>query len=344
MTSSGGSIKERIAYTPYGEASQRLHEDINNAGIVDGGDIGFITNSWGATIGSPGYNPDADLNDDGTINGSDISPITNNYNASGALPGQLFAFGNTVGYSGYLYDDAINLSLARFRWHDADTGRWTTRDPLEYDDGSSQYQYVDGRPLQFVDPLGLASGPYGLPRDFWAWYHRQIKKPGDPDLAIDNARVYYEYWKEIGEPDAEGTRIDKNGKKRRGSGRGGIFGAMGVAIGVILANPSSAGAPMIIDYINTIDPRYMLNEWTRRRNILDDVDGDNIPDEYDPDPTKPDVYDRVLADACTIQLKHCINDNVLKHTPAGHAYCDINERDRCLSEYKKCLTSKPPIR
>jgi len=155
MTSSGGSIKERIAYTPYGEASQRLHEDINNAGIVDGGDIGFITNSWGATIGSPGYNPDADLNGDGTINGSDIGPITNNYNATGALPGQLSSFANTVGYSGYVYDDATNLSLARFRWYDAESGRWATRDPLEYYRGSFLYEYSSSNPITLLDTLGL---------------------------------------------------------------------------------------------------------------------------------------------------------------------------------------------
>ena len=155
MTSAFGNIQERIAYTPYGEASQRLHEDINNDGVVNGGDIGFITNNWGATIGSQGYNPDADLNDDGTINGADISPITNNYNATGALPGQVSAFGNTIGYSGYVYDDAINLSLARFRWYDAELGTWGTRDPSAYVDSLNLYQYTLTSPLRFTDPYGL---------------------------------------------------------------------------------------------------------------------------------------------------------------------------------------------
>jgi len=33
MTSSGGSIKERLSYTPYGVARQRLHADLNDVGV-----------------------------------------------------------------------------------------------------------------------------------------------------------------------------------------------------------------------------------------------------------------------------------------------------------------------
>jgi hypothetical protein len=35
---------------------------------------------------------------------------------------------------------------------------------------------------------------YGLPSDFWAWYHRQIKQKGDPDLGQPEARELYQYW------------------------------------------------------------------------------------------------------------------------------------------------------
>ena len=158
MTDASGNVMERIEYTPYGVASPRLHEDINNDGVVNGGDIGFITNSWGATIGSQGYNPDADLNGDGVVGngpaGSDISVVNNSFGATGALPGQISAFANTVGYSGYLYDDAINLSLARFRWYDADTGRWATSDPIRYMDSSNLYEYVVSSPLAYMDATG----------------------------------------------------------------------------------------------------------------------------------------------------------------------------------------------
>jgi hypothetical protein len=47
---------------------------------------------------------------------------------------------------------------------------------------------------------------YGLPQAFWRWYHRQIKKPGDPDLDKGEADKWYQIWEQEGEPDAEGHR------------------------------------------------------------------------------------------------------------------------------------------
>lgn len=50
------------------------------------------------------------------------------------------------------------------------------------------------------------------PSDFWKWYHRQQKRPGDPDLNQDAARDLYEEWKRQGRPDPEGhkTESDRN--------------------------------------------------------------------------------------------------------------------------------------
>ena len=47
---------------------------------------------------------------------------------------------------------------------------------------------------------------YALPQAFWRWYHRQIKKPGDPDLDKSEADAWYQIWEQEGEPDAEGHR------------------------------------------------------------------------------------------------------------------------------------------
>jgi hypothetical protein len=42
--------------------------------------------------------------------------------------------------------------------------------------------------------------------EFWRWYHRQYKEPGDPDIGKKQAEDLHKWWKENGEPDAEGHR------------------------------------------------------------------------------------------------------------------------------------------
>jgi RHS repeat-associated protein len=61
------------------------------------------------------------------------------------------------GYAGGLYD--TDTSLVRFgaRDFDAETGRWTTRDPIGFDGGDGNvYGYAEADPLNRVDPTGLA--------------------------------------------------------------------------------------------------------------------------------------------------------------------------------------------
>ena len=54
---------------------------------------------------------------------------------------------------------------------------------------------------------------YGLPSDFWRWYHRQVKGPGDQDLSKGEAQSWYEIWLQEGRPDAEGHRTTGSGSK-----------------------------------------------------------------------------------------------------------------------------------
>ncbi|MDR1008621.1 MAG: hypothetical protein LBL65_08735, partial [Campylobacteraceae bacterium] len=52
--------------------------------------------------------------------------------------------------------------------YDSNTGRWTSKDPIDFGGGSSNlYGYVLGDPVNYVDPTGLVdenwiptSGPY----------------------------------------------------------------------------------------------------------------------------------------------------------------------------------------
>ena len=63
------------------------------------------------------------------------------------------------GFAGGLYDSATGLTRFGARDYDAETGRWTAKDPILFAGGDvSLYGYVSGDPVNGVDPYGL-----------WAW-------------------------------------------------------------------------------------------------------------------------------------------------------------------------------
>jgi RHS repeat-associated protein len=47
---------------------------------------------------------------------------------------------------------------------------------------------------------------FGLPKGFWNWYHRVIKKSGDPDLTKDEAKNLYDEWCGKGNPGPDTRR------------------------------------------------------------------------------------------------------------------------------------------
>jgi RHS repeat-associated protein len=101
------------------------------------------------------------------------------------------------------------------RWYRSGWGRYTQADPIGLNGESVQlYEYAHGNPHTWVDRTGLAPGDrrFGLPKDFWRWYHRQVKDPGDPDVGKDDADALYETWKASGEPDADGHRTKDEDK------------------------------------------------------------------------------------------------------------------------------------
>jgi len=130
-----GDLAERVRYTAYGEGRVEQRADLTGDGLIDGADQARILVLWNAAVGdpvpgNPPYNPDVDLNQDGAINGGDLAFLLINWGKPPHPRGAISNLGNTVGYDGYLYDNAVNLSLARHRWLDHGTGRWGSRDPL----------------------------------------------------------------------------------------------------------------------------------------------------------------------------------------------------------------------
>ncbi len=61
-------------------------------------------------------------------------------------------------FAGGIYDTDTKLTRFGARDYDAETGRWTAKDPIGFNGGlTSLYDYVGGDPVNFVDPSGLQS-------------------------------------------------------------------------------------------------------------------------------------------------------------------------------------------
>jgi RHS repeat-associated protein len=59
------------------------------------------------------------------------------------------------GFAGGLYDEDTRLTRFGYRDYDAETGKWTAKDPIGFDGGDTNlYGYVLNDPVNFVDPTG----------------------------------------------------------------------------------------------------------------------------------------------------------------------------------------------
>jgi RHS repeat-associated protein len=118
------------------------------------------------------------------------------------------------GIGGGLYDPDTRLIRLGARDYDPATGRWISKDPARLAFSTQMYSFVDGDPINRLDPTGL--GPrdqwYGFnDRDFQQWVHRGGNKdPGQPDFTKDELEQLYEDWQALGKPGG-----DKRNKPRR---------------------------------------------------------------------------------------------------------------------------------
>ena len=67
------------------------------------------------------------------------------------------------GFAGGLHDRDTGLVRFGYRDYDPDTGRWTAKDPIGFAGGDTDlFGYVQNDPVNFVDPLGLASADVAI--------------------------------------------------------------------------------------------------------------------------------------------------------------------------------------
>ena len=156
-----GVVIDRIAYSPYGEATRTLRSDVNGDGFVNKDDYaGIIKPRTGAAIGTAAYVVEADLDRDGKITQTDydISIADDGKSSSGGVgEAGLFSRGvrNSIGYCGYVFNEDSGLYTVRFRTYSPTLGRWLERDPAGYVDGANTYAYLNSGPIGSVDPTGL---------------------------------------------------------------------------------------------------------------------------------------------------------------------------------------------
>ncbi len=62
------------------------------------------------------------------------------------------------GFAGGMYDQHTKLTRFGARDYDAETGRWTAKDPIRFDaEDTNLYGYVFNDPVNGIDPEGLAT-------------------------------------------------------------------------------------------------------------------------------------------------------------------------------------------
>jgi len=227
------SLIERVRYTPYGVARHEPASDMDGDGSVSSTELLAILPLLGTPFTSPNYNPDLDVDRDGQINTSDYLAVLANF-AAGVAEGKVSTVHNIIAYSGYVYDEAVDLDLSRYRWFDPGMGRWISRDPSGYQDSGSLYANVGQRPLRWTDPQGLGPvKPRNYPPAFWDWFEKYKSEEGiRPSTHPNHKEIqpYYDEWNDLGRPDPENRNKPKRGGRR---GRGGALKKTVGSIGIV---------------------------------------------------------------------------------------------------------------
>ena len=163
----GGAIVERYAYDPYGRPLIRQSAgrgDMNNDTDINGTDSSRFILAFNGII----WDSRADMNDDGLVNGTDnglFGTAATTWTETSPTVAQAFSdVFNPYMFQGrphFAIDTALSATVGKLmvndhrnRFSDPITGRWLTRDPLEYVDSYNLYEYLLSNPVTESDPFG----------------------------------------------------------------------------------------------------------------------------------------------------------------------------------------------
>ncbi len=79
------------------------------------------------------------------------------YKPFGSADVTINTFGNNFRFQGQYFDTETGLHYNYHRYYDPQLGRYITPDPIGLDGGINLFAYVGNNPVNWVDPLGLAT-------------------------------------------------------------------------------------------------------------------------------------------------------------------------------------------
>jgi RHS repeat-associated protein len=151
-----GSLIQWVKYSAYGVPFMIPSGDIDSDGDFDLTDVGGL---GGGTFTDRARQ---DVNLDGVSDFDDVLDALALHGSGTFGWGTLSApqTANRRGYAGYEYDpvpeaQGRRLYHVRHRVYDADSGRWTRRDPIGIT-SDSYYTYTKSSPLKYIDSQGLS--------------------------------------------------------------------------------------------------------------------------------------------------------------------------------------------
>ena len=172
----GGTV---VTYA-YDALGRRIEKNVDGTiarYVYDGDDIYLETDGAGALVARYAHGDLVDQPLSVERGGSDffyhadhqgsIRQVTNaagtvvneyEYDSYGRFLSRVETVPQPYGYTGREQDEESDLYYYRARYYDANTGRFISEDPVEFQDGINNYSYTDNKPVRFEDPSGQLKG------------------------------------------------------------------------------------------------------------------------------------------------------------------------------------------
>ena len=194
-------------------------------------------------------------------------------------------FGNPFMWTGQRCDAVPNLQCFLFRTYSQATSRWNQRDPLGYVDGISLFEYANGNPLIWLDPLGLSSKTHAQGN---GWRVDSEVTPGGGNVHVNTRKdkYYYDPTKDAFHDVKDGAPVSKNLDKAlheneslmRGV-RNGVNRVNSQGKGIFRIGPKTAvTVSLVLSMLiaDTVDAISVLGNGDAYRQLVRAIDAGNL--------------------------------------------------------------------
>ncbi|MFP2907665.1 RHS repeat-associated core domain-containing protein [Pyxidicoccus sp. 3LFB2] len=161
------------------------------------------------------------------------------------------------GFAGGLYDRDTKLTRFRARDYDAETGRWTARDPIRFRGGDTNlYAYCWGDPVNFNDPDGLFPKPTATCEQILIYLEEQARIIQGQEKALAKDKGQLPFYK-------DGGNISQD-KLKHYLKLGGLHAKWGAAQAMYRAKSCGGPPPPPAGLASPLDQPLVpgVNDWT----------------------------------------------------------------------------------